>query len=84
MEMKNYIFLSTEGTTFQPNSMSMEPDIDNLQVIGFAKGKNEKDAFKRLIKENSYLLNTTFNEIFAYELSKTHQNTKQYFYLSEK
>ncbi len=64
--------------------MSIEPDIDNLQVIGFAKGKTEKDAFKRLIKENSYLLNTTFNEIFAYELSKTYQNTKQYFYLSEK
>lgn len=66
--MKSYIFISEEGTTYQPNSMSPEPDIENCQVIGFAKGKDEDEAFKKLTKENDYLLDTNFNEIICIEL----------------
>jgi hypothetical protein len=36
-------------------------DIENCQVIGFAKGNNENEAMKYLIKENEYLLKTNFN-----------------------
>lgn len=66
--MRNYIFITREGQTYQPDTDSVEPDIDNCQVIGFAKGNNEKEAFENLIKENEYLLSTTFNEIFCLEL----------------
>lgn len=31
--MKKYIFLTTEGYTYQPNSESIEPDCDNAQLI---------------------------------------------------
>ena len=66
--MKNYIFITEEGYTYQPNSLNPEPDIENCQVIGFAKGNDENDAFRNLIYDNNYLLNTNFNEIICIEL----------------
>lgn len=83
MEMKNYIFLTVEGITFQPDSESSEPDIENLQVIGFAKGMNSKEGFRNLLRERSYLLSTSFDEIFSYELSQNYEASKSIHYLSE-
>lgn len=54
--MKNYIFLTVEGFTYQPGSESIEPDIENLQVIGFSKGEDSENAFENLVDENQYLL----------------------------
>ena len=81
--MKAYIFLTPEGYTFQSNSESAEPDIENLQVIGFAHGNDERDAFERLLKENPYILETTFNELIALELKNAPEKGKT-FYISEK
>lgn len=61
-------FITTEGFTFQPGSESPEPDVENCQVIGFAKGSSINEAFENLIAENKYLLKTSFNEITGYEL----------------
>ncbi len=58
MKKKHYIFLTSDGYTFQPDSMSVEPDIENLQVVGFAVGVNSKEAFQKLLGENEYLLKT--------------------------
>jgi len=80
--MKKYIFLTLEGFTFQPDSKATEPDVENLQVIGFAKGKNSKEAFKRLVEENNYLLKTNFNEVFSYKLAKDSEENKKYHYLA--
>ncbi|KPK89401.1 hypothetical protein AMJ80_09845 [bacterium SM23_31] len=66
--MKTYIFITEEGITYQPNTVSPEPDIENCQVIGFAKGINEKKAIKNLVRENDYLLDTSFDEIICIEL----------------
>jgi hypothetical protein len=66
--MKSYIFITTEGVTYQPNSESVEPDIENCQTIGFAEGKNERRAFENLILENGHLMGTTFDQIKCYEL----------------
>ena len=46
--MKDFIFITFEGYTFQPNSESDIPDIENMQVIGFSKGLNSKEAFENL------------------------------------
>jgi hypothetical protein len=82
--MKNYIFINEEGVTYQPNSTSPEPDIENCQVVGFAKGKNEDDAFKNLTKENDYLLDTSFNEIICMELkNEDYYQKAKVFYLGE-
>jgi len=82
--MKNYIFITEEGVTYQPNSTSPEPDIENCQVIGFAKGNNEDKAFKNLIKENEYLLDTNFNEIICVALkNEDYYKKAKYFYLGK-
>ncbi len=49
MKKKHYIFLTLDGYTFQPDSKSVEPDIENLQVVGFAFGVNSKEAFQNLL-----------------------------------
>lgn len=66
---KKYIFITFEGFTFQPNSESDIPDIENMQVIGFPEGKDKKEAFKNLLANQQYLRDTTFNEIIALELA---------------
>ena len=82
--MKNYIFITEEGVTYQPNSTSPEPDIENCQVIGFVKGNNEDEAFKNLKKENEYLLDTNFNQIICMELkNEDYYKKAKYFYLGE-
>jgi len=81
MKVKNYIFLTAEGYTFQPQSECLEPDIENLQVIGFAKGTNSQEAFYNLVKNNEYLLKTTFEEVFCYELAENYKETKAYYNL---
>jgi hypothetical protein len=72
---KNFIFLTTEGFTFQPGLTSMEPDIENLQVIGFSDGVNARDAFERLVHDNMYLLDTSFDDIFSMELVSGDEKT---------
>ena len=78
--MRQYIFLTAEGTTFQPDSASSEPDIENMQVIGFAGGDTIQDAVTRLIGLNAYLANTNFDEIFAIQLA---DNRREYFSLRD-
>ncbi len=79
--MKSYIFITDEGHTFQPNTEAIEPDIENCQVIGFAEGLNPQQAFENLIRNNSYLSQTTFNKIICYELENDYQNTSSIFFL---
>ena len=67
--MKSFIFITSEGYTYQPGSESAEPDIENCQVIGFSKGEDQEDAFRNLVLENEYLLDTNFNEIIGFELA---------------
>jgi hypothetical protein len=82
--MRSYIFITAEGSTYQPNSNSTEPDIENCQVIGFAKGINENEAFKNLIKENETLLDTNFNKIICIELrNENYYRRASNFYLNE-
>ncbi len=66
--MKKYIFLTFEWTTYQPNSESSEPDIENIQMIWTINWNSKEDAFENLKKENEWLLNTSFNEIYCHEL----------------
>lgn len=67
--MKSFIFITSEGSTFQPGSEALEPDIENCQVLGFADGTSPEDAFKNLIEENGSLLQTSFNETTCIELT---------------
>ncbi len=79
---KNYIFLTAEGFTFQPESSCIKPDIENVQVIGFANGYDAQDAFNQLLQRNPYLHETRFNEIFSMQLAESKKKT--YFCLKNK
>ncbi len=76
--MKSYIFLTASGSTFLPNSESAEPDIKNLQVIGFAEGDGESEAFENLIRENPYLLKTGFDEVLCIEVRGRTESAKRF------
>jgi len=78
--MKSFVFITTEGFTFQPNSEADEPDIENCQVLGYGDGETPREAFKNLIKNNTYLMTTTFDEIICLELASEERN---YFYLND-
>lgn len=77
--MRSYIFITDEGYTFEPGDEHPTPAIENSQVIGFADGRDAKDAFSNLIKEQSFLLNTNFNEVAAIEVR---DSEREYFYLN--
>ena len=81
--MKNYIFLTDEGYTFQPDSESDMPDVENLQVIGVAKGKSQKEAFRNLIKNNKWVRETNFHEVFCYQLDNDFEKSIRRFQLKE-
>ncbi len=77
--IKDFIFVTFEGMTFQPNSESDIPDIEKMQVIGFERGFNVNEAFENLKLNLEYLKSTTFDEIIGIELK-----SKQFHYYNLK
>jgi hypothetical protein len=66
--MRSFIFVTHEGYTYQPDSESIEPDVENLQVLGFATGVDDDDAFKNLIREDEWLVQSAFDNVKCLEL----------------
>ncbi len=65
--MKKFIFVTPEGETIAPNGS----EIENLQVVGIVENvKNEDEALKKLLQENSWIFDAEFNvaEFIAYEI----------------
>ena len=77
--MNNFIFLTDEGYTFQAESDSEIPDIENMQVIGFSRGFTANDAFTNLLSTHSYLKETSFENIFCYQLDEHYEETRKDF-----
>lgn len=81
--MNNYLFLTNEENTYQPDSESIEPDCENSQLIGIASGNTQEEAFKNLINEKEYLRQFDFNEIYCYEIVKNYEESKRCFYIKD-
>ena len=81
--MNNYIFLTNEGYTYQPDSESIEPDCENAQLIGIAVGNTQEEAFNNLINEKEYLRQFNFDEIYCYKLAEDFEESKMYFYIKD-
>lgn len=77
--MDNFIFLTDEGYTFQPDSDSEIADIENLQVVGFSSGLTVDDAFANLLNLYPYLKDTSFENIFCYKLDAHYEETRRDF-----
>ena len=55
--MNTYIFYTTEGYTETPRLEKVE----NLQILGEARGENESQAFKRLLQESHWILDMGYD-----------------------
>lgn len=64
--MKKYIFYTTEGYTVSPSNS----EVENCQVLGWARGTTPDEALKHLLEENAWILETGFNtaEIVAMQV----------------
>ena len=62
-KMRNFIFLTMDGFTYDSNNQA----IQNMQVLGAAKGENILKAFKNFKHDQSYLSRFSFKEVIALE-----------------
>ncbi len=69
-KLNTYIFLTTEGFTYQPGSETIEPDVANLQVVGFGEGPNPDKALADMLETHQWIKNTTFSEVLCYQLAR--------------
>ena len=82
--MNKYIFLTSEGMTTQPPGNPdtfYENSPENLQVIGFEPGETAKEAFETLLKENKWIKESNFNEVFSYQLDSNYTKTSKWHYI---
>lgn len=61
--MKEFIFITEQGFTIAPNN----DDVENLQVLGFAKGENVDIARINLISENPWIEEMGFDSFKGVE-----------------
>lgn len=61
--MKEFIFFTTEGFTFDPNNKP----INNMQILGSAVGSNILEAFKTFKITHSYLQEYSYKDVTAME-----------------
>ncbi len=71
--MKEYIFITPEGYTFQPESDFVESEMDNLQVLGLSEGLNTDNAIYNFIQENKFLKELNFDNVLVFELISNNQ-----------
>ena len=58
---KNFLFFTSEGFTFDSNNK----EIQNMQILGDATGKDVLEAFKNFKINQPYLRNFTFLNVMA-------------------
>ena len=66
--VRNFIFYTTEGYTFQPGSENDVPDVENCQVLGWGNGKNTEEAFNDFKEQSPWLKTLSFDEVIGVEL----------------
>jgi hypothetical protein len=74
--VRNFIFYTTEGYAFLPNSESDMSDIENCQVLGWGRGSTEEEAFDDFKKESLWLKDSEFNKVIGVEL----KDDKKYYF----
>ena len=58
MLMNEYIIFTTEGYTEAPNNV----EVNNCQLLGKTKGKNNEEAVNNLLKENAWISECGFSK----------------------
>ena len=55
--MDEYIFYTSEGYCESPN----ENKVENFQVLGFEKGQSKEEALSKLLENNSWIKDNSYN-----------------------
>ena len=55
--MNEYIFYTSEGYCESPS----ENKVENFQVLGFEKGQSKEEALSKLLENNSWIKENTYN-----------------------
>ena len=84
MNRARYVFVTAEGHTYQPGSESIEPDIENLQVLGFGKGATSQEAFDDFLSTYHWLRGMAFCEAYCYRLAETPNDEQMFFAIPSK
>lgn len=67
MKKKLFLFVTFDGVTFSSDELD-EPDVDNLQVLGYGEGLDEDEAFKDFQAQNQWVLEKRFEEAICVEI----------------
>ncbi len=62
------MFVTDEGYTFQPGSTAIEPDVENLQVLGFGVGSNVHEAFRNFLATHHWVTETSFQSAMGFAI----------------
>lgn len=81
--MNKYIFLSNEGSTYQPIKNTDADIVENIQVIGFSDGINPDEAFSNLIAINPFIRSTSFNHVYCYKLDSNFEENRVDYFLKD-
>lgn len=62
--MKTYIFYTTDGFTEDGHGR----EVENCQVLDWAKGDDANEAFENFKKENEHLRDSGFHDVMCQEI----------------
>jgi hypothetical protein len=79
--MNNYIFLTDEGYTFQPETEDEPVEIENLQVIGFARGTDGISAYQNLLSANPQLKEKALERVFCFQWDRDFEGSRKGYHL---
>ncbi len=75
MKGRLYLFLTPDGVTYS-SCEEVYPDVENFQVLGWAEGNTEEEAFEEFVKNNKWVLKTNFENVVCIEVRKgIHEGT---------
>ena len=66
--MKNFVILTTEGYAISPYTENSKPLVGHLQLLGFAFGRDKKEAVHNLVEKNDWVKEEGFAEVIAIAL----------------
>ena len=69
MKKKLFLFVTFDGVTFSSPELD-EPDVENIQVLGYGEGLDEDEAFKDFLAQNQWVLEKRFEEAICIEIKQ--------------
>ncbi len=67
MKKKLFLFVTFDGVTFSSPELD-EPDVENIQVLGYGEGLDEGEAFRDFLAQNQWVLEKRFEEAISVEI----------------